>query len=237
MKLLINRALKNIGYQIKKYNNEDSPRLKIVKNLSINKLLDIGANIGQYSLDMRKRGFKKKIISFEPLKNAFEQLKKVAANDKNWVVNNYALGNESTQSAINVSRNSMSSSILNMLPEHIKSAPESIYISKQNIEIKKLDSVFESYYEVGDNIMVKIDTQGYEKNVILGAENSLSKIKIIQLEMSVVPLYENEIIFTEMIDFLDKKGFELFFLENGFTDIKTGRLLQLDGIFMNKNCK
>ena len=124
-----------------------------------------------------------------------------------------------------------------MLPEHIKSAPESIYISKQNIEIKKLDSVFESYYEVGDNIMVKIDTQGYEKNVILGAENSLSKIKIIQLEMSVVPLYENEIIFTEMIDFLDKKGFELFFLENGFTDIKTGRLLQLDGIFMNKNCK
>ena len=60
MKQLINRALKNIGYQIKKYNNEDSPRLKIVKNLSINKLLDIGANIGQYSLDMRKRGFKKK---------------------------------------------------------------------------------------------------------------------------------------------------------------------------------
>ena len=124
-----------------------------------------------------------------------------------------------------------------MLPEHLKSSPESEYVSKQNIKIKTLDSVFPNFYEEGDNIMLKIDTQGFEKNVILGGENVLSKIRIIQLEMSIVPLYENEILFIEMINFLDSKGFELFALENGFSDKKTGKLLQVDGIFINKNCK
>ena len=131
----------------------------------------------------------------------------------------------------------MSSSILNILPEHIKSAPTSEFVAKQNIKIKRLDSIFENFFEECDNVMLKIDTQGYEKNVILGAENILSKIKIIQLEMSIVPLYENEILFIEMINFLDSKGFELFSLENGFADTKTGKLLQLDGIFINKKTK
>ena len=234
MKVLIKKALKSIGYQLKKYQEEDIPKLKIITHFEINKLLDVGANVGQYSLEMRRIGFNKKIISFEPLKNAYEKLKEAASKDKNWVVNNYALGNENVESLINVSGNSASSSILNMLPEHIKRAPESKYIAKENIVIKKLDSIFENLFEAGDNIMLKIDTQGFEKNVILGAENILSKIRIIQLEMSVVPLYENEILFTEMINFLDSKGFELFSLEKGFSDKKTGKLLQLDGTFVNK---
>ena len=121
-----------------------------------------------------------------------------------------------------------------MLPKHIISAPESEYIAKEKIQIKKMDSIFHLFFEDGDNIMLKIDTQGYEKNVLLGAQDVLSNIKIIQVEMSVVPLYENEILFIEMINFLDSKGFELFSLENGFSDEKTGKLLQLDGIFINK---
>jgi hypothetical protein len=81
---------------------------------------------------------------------------------------------------------------------------------------------------------LKIDTQGFEKNVILGGTQVLSKIDVIKVEMSIVPLYENEILYIEMIDFLDKKGFELYYLENGFSDDKTGKLLQLDGVFVNK---
>lgn len=234
MKKLIKKAFKVIGLQIKKYQDEDIPRLIIITHFDINKLLDVGANVGQYSLNMRKIGYNKKIISFEPLKKAYEKLKEVSAKDKNWVVNNYALGNENMESTINVSGSSPSSSILNMLPQHIKIAPESKYIAKENIVIKKLDTIFADLFEEGDHIMLKIDTQGFEKNVILGAENILSKIRVIQLEMSLVPLYENEILFIEMIEFLDSKGFELFSLENGFSDKKTGKLLQLDGIFINK---
>ena len=232
MKKTVKTILKYWGYQINKYHEED--KLKIINQFSINKLFDVGANIGQYSQYMREIGFNKKIISFEPLKTAYQTLAEVASKDNNWIVNNYALGNENAESMINVSGNSFSSSILNMLPEHINRAPESKYIAKEKIEIKKLDSVFNNYYVEGDNVMLKIDTQGYEKNVILGAGNVLNKISIIQLEMSVIGLYENETSFIEMINFLDSKGFELFSLENGFSDSKTGRLLQLDGLFVNK---
>jgi len=83
-------------------------------------------------------------------------------------------------------------------------------------------------------VMMKIDTQGYEKNVIDGALTSLNRIKIIQLEMSIVPLYENETLFVEMIQYLDNNGFILYSLENGFSNPTTGQLLQVDGIFVNK---
>lgn len=232
MKSIIKKILKSIGYQINIYQEEKI--LKILNHFKINKLVDVGANVGQYALNMRKMGFDKKIISFEPLKAAFLTLEQKALTDRNWTVNNYALGNENAESVINVSENLVSSSILDMLPEHIKRAPESKYVSKEKIEIKKLDDIFYNFFNEGDNVMLKIDTQGYEKNVILGAESILNKITIIEVEMSVVELYEKAESFRAMIDFLDSKGFELFFLENGFSDSKTGRVLQVDGIFINK---
>ena len=83
--------------------------------------------------------------------------------------------------------------------------------------------------------MLKIDTQGYERNVIEGALASLSRIMIIQLEMSIVPLYENEILFIETIKYLEKIGYQLFSVKNGFTNQYTGQLLQVDGIFVKKD--
>lgn len=215
--------------------NDYKRRLKIINNCKINLLFDIGANAGQYSKKMRNLGYTKKIISFEPLKDVFEVLKQHALHDKNWIVNNYALGNEDSVGIINVSKKSDCSSILNMLPEHKQSASGLEYITQQEIEIKKLDTVFSSFAGKSDNVMVKIDTQGYEKNVIDGAFESLRKIMIIQLEMSIVPMYENEMLFVEMIEYLKNKDFQLYSLENGHYNRKTGRLLQVDGIFVNKN--
>lgn len=235
MKKLIQKILKKNGVQIKKYPDPDfKRRLKIMNYCNIDTLFDIGANIGQYAKNMRELGYSKRIISFEPLKGVFEDLKKVALKDNNWIVNNYALGNEDGKSVINIAGNSYSSSILNMLPMHLESAPASKYIAQQEIEIKKLDSIFNSFINKEDRVMLKIDTQGYEKNVIDGAITSLSRIMIIQLEMSIIPLYENEMLFIEMIKYLDNKGFQLFSLENGFSSPDSGQLLQVDGIFVKK---
>lgn len=227
--------LKNNGLQIKRYPDKDlKRRLKIMNYCNIDTLFDIGANTGQYAKLMKELGYNKRIISFEPLKRAFEDLKKAALKDNNWIVNNYAIGNEDGKSVINIAGNSFSSSISNMLPMHLESAPESKYIAQQEIEIKKLDSIFNSFTNKEDRVMLKIDTQGYEKNVIDGAIASLSRIMIVQLEMSIVPLYENEMVFIEMIKYLDNKGFLLFSLENGFSSPDSGQLLQVDGIFVKK---
>ena len=235
MKKLIKRILRKNGLQLSKYPDYDmARRIKIINYYDIDTIFDIGANVGQYGTNMREIGFSKKIISFEPLKSAFGILKNTSSKDNNWIINNYALGNENFKSLINVAGNSASSSILNMLPKHLNTAPESKYLAQEEIEIKKLDSIYNSFCKKEDKVMIKIDTQGYEKNVIDGATESLKNIRIIQLEMSIVPLYENEILFIEMINYIENKGYHLFSLENGFSDKKTGQLLQVDGIFVRK---
>jgi FkbM family methyltransferase len=237
MKEIIQRILRKTGFQLEKYPHPDADfirRLKIINYYSIDTLFDIGAASGQYAIDMRKFGYKGKIISFEPLKNAFKELKDASLKDNNWIVNNYAIGNEDTKSVINVAGNSDSSSILKMLPAHYNIRPKSKYIAQEEIEVKRLDSIFNSFCGKEDRVMIKIDTQGYEKKVIDGATESLKSIIIIQLEMSIIQLYENEMLYIEMINYLDNKGFKLYSLENGFSDQTTGRLLQVDGIFVKE---
>lgn len=236
VKEVIQNGLSILGVQIKRFPDKDlQRRILLMSKLNIETVLDIGANIGQYAFDLRKLGYTNRIISFEPLRTAYEQLCNNSSKDSYWSVYNYALGSESCISTINVSGNSYSSSILQILPSHLESAPESKYVDKEEIEIKRLDSVFNSFCIDTDRVMLKIDTQGFEKNVIEGAAKVLDKIILIQLEMSIIPLYKNEMIFTEMINYLDDKGYQLVSLEDGFSDRGTGQLLQVDGIFVKKN--
>jgi hypothetical protein len=145
------------------------------------------------------------------------------------------LGNTDGETEINIAGNhAASSSILDMLPSHIESAPQSKYIGKEKIIVKQLDSVFENYYVNGDTIYMKIDAQGFEKNILDGAVKTLEKITVLQVELSMIPLYEGTLNYLDMIAFLKTKQFELFGIEPGFADLKTGRLLQFDGIFVKK---
>lgn len=238
MRNYLKNIINKMGFQIKKFPDRDYiRRMKIVNFNEIDTLFDIGANIGKYAINMRKYGYSNRIISFEPLESAYSELKKNSTNDKNWLIENYALGSENAKGVINVSLKSDTSSILNMLPEQLIHAPSSRYIGQQEIEIKSLDSVYNSFcnHESKSKVMIKIDTQGYEKQVLEGAKNSLKQIRIIQLEMSFIPLYQNETLFFDMVDYLSNQGFLLYSLENGFSNPITGQLLQVDGIFVNGN--
>ncbi|MFN5134188.1 MAG: FkbM family methyltransferase [Chitinophagaceae bacterium] len=139
----INKLLSKIGVQVKPYPAVDlKRRISIVHHFEIDNLLDIGANAGQYAKQMRELGYANRIISFEPANEAFQQLSKTAKHDGNWIVNQYALGEKDEKVIINVSQNSLSSSILSILPEHVQSAPSSAFIAQQETEVKKLDVVF-----------------------------------------------------------------------------------------------
>ncbi len=237
IKKVLHYSLNKMGVEFKRYPDENSDlsrRLKIVKSFKIDVLLDVGANSGHYAQQMRSIGFDKKIVSFEPLKSVFKQLELNSSKDPNWHVENYAIGNEDVTSYINVAGNTYSSSLLNMLPSHLESAPESKFVAKEQIEVKKLDSIYHKFSSSENRVMLKIDTQGYEKKILEGAINSLNDIYILQLEMSIIPLYQDEMIFTEMISFLDSLNYQLFSLENGFSDLRSGRLLQVDGVFVNR---
>lgn len=230
----LRKFLWKVGFDISRFTPTSHPvarRKHILESYEIDMVLDVGANSGQFAQQLRSIGYTGRILSFEPMSAAFKLLQKNAKDDPTWEVFNYAIGDAEEKREIHISRNSYSSSILNMLPSHLKSAPNSKYFSKELIDIKTFDSLFSDLCKTDNNVYVKIDTQGYENKVIQGAETLLACIDTVQLEMSLIPLYEGEFLFIEMCSLMSKKGYTLIALENGFSDPASGQLLQVDGIF------
>jgi FkbM family methyltransferase len=223
------------GYDISRITPMSHPlakRKQILQSYDIDTVFDIGANTGQFAQELRNDiGYADRIISFEPLSSAFEILKEKAAGDKNWEIFNIALGDVEGKQEINIAGNSHSSSLLDMLPSHLNSAPKSKYIGKETIETKRIDSLFGDLCKPTNRVYMKIDTQGYESRVLKGAEKSLMQIDTIQMEMSLVPLYKGELLFNDMCIFMAEQGYTLIAIETGFSDPDSGQLLQLDGIF------
>lgn len=206
-------------------------RRKLLEGYKIDIVLDVGANTGQYGKELRAIGYKGRIVSFEPLTSAYKELLKTANSDGSWIALRFALGDAEGKAVLNIAGNSMSSSILDMLPSHAKSAPESQYVGREQVEVRTLDSVFDTICSQEQSILLKIDTQGFEKHVLDGAERSLRFINTIQLEMSLIPLYQGELLFPELSQLLYQKGYRLASIEPVFADRETGQLLQIDGIF------
>lgn len=227
LKKYIRKLARKAGFDIIRGSH---PAGAILCNQGISLILDVGANVGQYGLKVRRLGYEGRIVSFEPVSAPFAQLAKNAENDPLWEVANYGLGDTDGEAMINVSQNSEFSSILNNLQITKDYFAESAqYVAQEQVVIKKLDSIFENYCQADDKVLLKIDTQGYEKNVLAGAEASLKHIAGLQVELSFIQLYEGELLIKEMLDYLDKKGFTIVWLE---PISQTGKLLQGDGIFL-----
>lgn len=223
-----------LGYDLHAFNpylSTVSRQRLLFKNYNINLLIDIGANIGHY-VDMVRTDleYKGKVISFEPTQSAFKILKLNSDKDKNWDAYNYGIGNENSEMEISISENSESSSFLEISEKLLNASPESKFVAKEKILVKTIDSLYPTLFSNFNNIFLKIDTQGFEYNIILGAKESLKFINTIQLEMSIEPLYKNEVPFAEMYKILTSYGYKMVSIETGYLNNK-GEMLQLDAIF------
>ena len=240
---MLNKVIKNLanklGWEIRRFHPATSEIARIYQLLAYHKIdlvLDVGANTGQYGLFLRRLGYKGKIVSFEPLSSAYSKLKTVSSKDSLWqVAPRTAIGNENNEITINISANSQSSSVLNILDSHVNAASNSAYIGSETVKLNRLDTIAQSYISQDTtSIFLKIDVQGFEKQVIEGSTQILSRVKGIQIELSLIPLYQGQLLFKEMLELLNELGYELYAVIPGFADPKTGRLLQMDGIFFRK---
>ncbi|MDN4591155.1 FkbM family methyltransferase [Xenophilus aerolatus] len=231
----IQSMTRRFGVDVVPYNAGEHPvarRQRLMEISSIDTVLDIGANRGQFGVELRRMfGYRGRIISFEPLSTAFRQLEITSRHDQNWKIFNWALGEQRGIHRINIASNSESSSLLEMLGSHLEAAPQSKYIGSETVHVETLDDIFEQLCVEAQSIYMKIDTQGYETQVLRGAKKSLSLIDTIQLEMSLTPLYNGQPLFNEICTNLIEQGYCLVGLENNFGNAQTGRLLQVDGIF------
>jgi FkbM family methyltransferase len=236
LKSRVRAAINQLGWDLARVDTSQSPSRQLARALShlqIGLVLDVGANTGQYAQELRKGGYRQRIVSFEPLPAAYAQLLANTQGDPQWRVHpRCAVGNHAAEVLINVSQNSVSSSIRSMLPIHEQAEPNSKVVSQEAVELIALDSVFPQY--AGDNapVWLKIDTQGFEKEVLEGAALSLPRIRAVQLELSLVALYAGQETWEYFLSSMSRQGFLVWSFLPGFSDPRTGQTLQVDAVFV-----
>ena len=203
---------------------------KLIKNIKFDCLIDVGANIGQFSTLCYKINPHLYIYSFEPIRVCFEKLRNVLPESNKIFLENVALGNANEKININISNRIDSSSILDFELQD-KVFKNTTPLSKELINVNKLDDYVNTIK--GQNILLKIDVQGYEKNVLLGAINFLKKVRYIYIELSFIELYKNQPLFSDIYSFLNNKGFILKSVNN--LTYENNFSIQGDFLFENKN--
>ncbi len=221
---------REFGYDITRLETPDYLFQKHLKMYKINLILDVGANIGQFAQLMFLSGFKGKIISFEPQQIPFSL---IPAKD-NWEKVNTALGNFNGFTNINISKSSVCSSIPKNNTILTDEYERACYINQERIEVRKLDSIYHSYIQPADKVFLKMDVQGYEREVMLGAKQFIRDYVVgMYVEMHTQQIYENEPLMEDQITYVKNLGFELVSIHPDF--ITTfGSTLGYNGMFFKK---
>jgi FkbM family methyltransferase len=212
--------------------DEDFRRVKLLASRGVTVLLDVGANVGQYALRTRHAGYRGRIVSFEPMLAAFTELSARAAGEPAWECRRQALGSSAEEAEIHVSRNSYSSSLLEMEDRHLRTAPDSAYVGTERIPVLPLDSIWDEVVSGSDRPFLKIDVQGFELEALRGAKRSLPTLLGVQCELSLVPLYAGAPTYGQVLEHLEAAGFRLAGIEPALFDPETAELLQADAIFL-----
>jgi FkbM family methyltransferase len=210
--------------------------LKECRGFAIDVILDVGANSGQFAQSLRASGYYGHIISFEPLSTAHTTLGAAADSDPLWdVAERCAVGAKDGWGEINIAGNSYSSSLLPMLDLHREAAPQSVYEGKESCRVITLDSYIDQTFSDPTTLFgLKIDTQGYEAQVLAGLTRNRSRVKVVVCEMSLMPLYSGGPTMSELSHLLTELGYRCVALSPEFEDPRNGALLQVNGVFVSR---
>jgi len=235
LRSILKRAIRSLGFDLHRYRPASSDDARFIAMLAahqVNLIFDIGANQGQFGHSLRNIGFRGRIVSFEPLTAARKILLEASRKDPLWeIAPRAAIGNQDGEINLHVAGNSESSSVLNMLDNHVNAAPESAYVGTEKSPLRRLDTLAAHYVHSDSRLFMKIDTQGYEAQVLEGGPSLLGKAIGLQLELSLIPLYEEQPLFDEMLVKLKVIGFQLWDMSPVFVDPRSSRLLQVDATF------
>ena len=216
------------GYEVRRH--PAVRRAAMFAQHDIDLVIDVGAAHGGYGEQVRKFGYTGKIVSFEPLDTAYAELSKTLAGDPGWTARQVALGSEPGEAVINIASNSDSSSLLPMESAHTEAEPSVGYVGQQKVTVARLDDLIDEIATPESRIFLKIDAQGFEKEVLAGAQETLRRCRGIQLELSFIPLYAGGMLVDEAIRTAYDAGFQMVGVEQGWA-AASGQMLQADGVF------
>lgn len=232
---------RKIGYDVKRFplpehdqTNSFYVQKFLFKDVNVPVIFDVGAANGETVVRYESVFPQSEIYSFEPFKEFFENLRN---NHKNVRAYNTALGNKNGKISFHVNANLGANSILPTDKRAASNWGDGVLETKEVIEVPVMTlDKFVKDNSIDHIDILKIDTQGTEYEVIEGATETLKKTKLIFTEIIVIPTYEGQKEFDEILKILRLNGFYLHnFYDCWLGKGKTrGRIRQLDAIFLNE---
>jgi len=210
--LIVKKKLNLFGYDIIKLRPTfDQIYKKNINNHPI--IFDVGANEGQSIKRFTSLFSRSTIHSFEPIEDCYKKIIKIF-NNKNIFINNIALGEKECKRIFFINKNSYTSSFFRINKKYNelfdfdrvkKSQKKKITTLDKYVKLNKIDKID----------ILKIDTQGYELNILKGAKKSLNNIiKFIEIEITIADYYNNKINIYEIDKLLVKNNYTLCNIAN-----------------------
>jgi FkbM family methyltransferase len=231
----IRAAFRLCGYDLHKYQPMTSfPEVRglLLRRQGVQCVIDGGANVGAYGRQLRSHGYCRRILSIEPQAGAFTQLRDEAAGDPKWDCVRCALGErDGTTMSLNVTSNSVSSSLLPMSEKMQQLFSAASFSHTESVDVRSLDALIQEGPLRDQPLFLKLDVQGYEDRVLAGAEKTLRHTVGIQLELAIEPLYEGAQPMVAMIHTLNSMGYVLAAVTPNTFHPATSHLLEVDAMF------
>jgi FkbM family methyltransferase len=238
----VREAVRRLGYEVVPTRDlEDHALVRHLQDLfgtlAIRCVLDVGANRGQYRQFLRDRvGYDGLIISFEPVAANAAGLRAAAAGDAGWIIRDHALGAEEGEAEINVMTADSLSSFRSPAPEMPPMfRAVNVVERRERVAIRRLDAVIDEVERGGGalgNIYLKLDTQGFDLEVVGGAAATLGRVCALQTELSMRPLYRDAPTYRETLDALTARGFSVTAICPVSRDERM-RVVELDCVMVN----
>lgn len=217
----INRLLKPlVGYEISKveFGRDLWTDVKtVLSGDGIRTVFDVGANEGQSAREFLRRFPGARIFSFEPTPAIFERLRRFADDQPLVTPVNKALGEAPGTATLNENAFHQTNSLLPASPRSADYLGPNVVERQRtiNVELTTLDS-FCREARISRIDLLKLDVQGFELSVLKGAREMLGSQRIgcLVLEVSFIPLYENQATLPDLLGLLSGQQYDLM----GFYD-------------------
>jgi FkbM family methyltransferase len=190
-------------------------------------VFDVGASRGQFALFALARFPRATVVAFEPLPQAHATAVKALAGLRA-VVHNAALGATTHEATFHVSRADDSSSLLPIGARQTAEFPGTEAAAEISVPVAMLSAYLDQ--QVPRPVLLKLDVQGGELDVLIGAGSALGLVDEILVEASFVELYEGQARADEVIAYLLKQDFRLVDVI-GLARGSDGEALQADLLF------
>lgn len=186
---------------------DEKHRHQWLKQLGIRTVLDVGAHEGDFAQRIHDMLPDAAIVSFEPLPECFRALEKVSATLPKHRCFNVAVGSAPGEAEMGQNEYTQASSLLPTNDEMRKLMPFAAETRPVKVRVDTLDRLC-SELQLEDNLMVKIDVQGFEREVIAGGRDTLRRAKLVLIETSFQRIYQGQPLFEAVYrDLVDELGF------------------------------